>query len=489
MVITLMFNIYSIKQQGTEDIEEYKAVEVAKVKQNLKNYVDIAYATIDSNYKNSRNQAYLQKYYGHRLRSIIDVAETVLKSKATEVSAGRLSREEAQKQAKVEISKIRYDDGTGYIWINDTSKPFPKMIMHPTISSLDGQVLNDPSFNTALGQGKNLFIAFAEVCEQKGGGFVDYLWPKPLSDGSLIPDVPKLSYVKLFREWNWIFGTGVYVDDAITDGMEKSINDIRQMRYNNGVGYFWINDITKPTPRMVMHPTLPSLDGKVMNAQKFNATLGEYTGIGKGMNLFEAFAEVCERDGGGFVDYLWPKPTETGLTEDQPKMSYVKLYEPLGWIVGSGAYIDNIEKEIVEREEMINAQISSLTYKVLMVSIIIILFTIVVLHYVLDKYLSRVLTAQPSAVTDKKPAAVQEGTQGQLSVGTDEYLKIAQEISKTMIAEQTKLLAFTTTVQAVKTGGTDQGLEVANEVKELANKTHQTVEEIQKLVEAIQKRV
>ena len=39
--------------------------------------------------------------------------------------------------------------------------------------------------------------------------------------------------------------------------------------------------------------------------------------------------------GGGFVDYWFPKK---GQTEPQPKRSYVLLFKPFGWVVGSGYY-------------------------------------------------------------------------------------------------------------------------------------------------------
>lgn len=354
MVITFLL-CYNFPKNEAEDIEKYREIEIANVKQALRNQVDIAYAMIESNRKHSvEDQDYLENFYGHRLKNIIEVVEkVVIKPKLAEVTAGRLRHTDAQTQAIAEIKQIRYDNGKGYIWINDTREPFPQMIMHPTIPLLDGQILDGKSYNNAEG-GKNLFVAFVEVCKKKGEGYVKYEWPKPTPDG-LTHDEHKLSYVKLVEEWNWVIGTGIYIDDAIAHGRDKIISEFKKVRYDNGVGYFWINDITKPTPKMVMHPTIPALDGTVLDDPKFNTTLGKYTNVSKGKNLFEAFVEVCEQSetGSGYVDYTWPKPTETGLTEPQPKMSYVRLYEPFGWIIGSGVYIDHIEKEIEKRQKKI----------------------------------------------------------------------------------------------------------------------------------------
>ena len=58
--------------------------------------------------------------------------------------------------------------------------------------------------------GKYIFREMAQVGKEKGEGFVDYMWPKP---GNPKP-VPKVSFVKFHRSWDWVIGTGIYVDDV-----------------------------------------------------------------------------------------------------------------------------------------------------------------------------------------------------------------------------------------------------------------------------------
>lgn len=115
---------------------------------------------------------------------------------------GTLSEQQAQTQAKQAIAKLRYD-ADDYFWINDLQ---PSMIMHPMKPQLDGKDLS----NAADPTGKKLFVEFTKVAKQQGEGFVDYMWPKP---GSSV-DVGKISYVKLFKPWGWILGSGVYIDDV-----------------------------------------------------------------------------------------------------------------------------------------------------------------------------------------------------------------------------------------------------------------------------------
>ncbi|RVU84420.1 HAMP domain-containing protein [Leucothrix sargassi] len=155
--------------------------------------------------------------------------------------------------------------------------------------------------------------------------------------------------------------------------IEGQIKDsIKAMRYAEGTGYFWINDNTLPYPTMVMHPTLPELDGKVLDDPKFNNAQG----VDK--NLFTAFAEVTKTGSNeGFVEYLWPKPTATGLTDRLPKESYVRLHKPSGWIIGSGVYIDNIDAAVAVKKDEIDAQVTSLIYKSLMIGLAFILVSLV----------------------------------------------------------------------------------------------------------------
>ena len=105
---------------------------------------------------------------------------------------------------------------------------------------------------------------------------------------------------------------------------------VSTLRYE-GSEYFWINDMH---PRVVMHPIKPELNGQDVSASKDP----------NGLPLFVAFVDKVRQDKQGFVPYLWPKPGQ-----DQPveKLSYVKGFEPWGWVIGSGIYIDDLHAELM----------------------------------------------------------------------------------------------------------------------------------------------
>jgi methyl-accepting chemotaxis protein len=124
-----------------------------------------------------------------------------------------------------------------------------------------------------------------------------------------------------------------YYEKAARDG-QMSAEDakkfaaaaIRTLRYDK-VEYFWINDLQDI---MVMHPIKPELEGKKLDQIKDK----------NGKLLFVEFNNTVKTKGSGFVDYLWPKP---GSEEGVPKISFVMGFEPWGWVLGSGIYLDDVD--------------------------------------------------------------------------------------------------------------------------------------------------
>ena len=115
------------------------------------------------------------------------------------------------------------------------------------------------------------------------------------------------------------------------EARRAALEAVRAMRYEERE-YLWINDL-KPT--MVMHPVKPELEGK------------DLTDVAdpKGNKLFVGFVQTVRAGpgGAGFYEYLWPK---VGAAIPVRKLSYVKLYEPWGWILGTGVYIDDVEAAV-----------------------------------------------------------------------------------------------------------------------------------------------
>ncbi|MDH3972844.1 MAG: cache domain-containing protein [Deltaproteobacteria bacterium] len=487
-LVLLMTVIVNIKSDGDKEIVEYREEAMHKVKSDLKNHVDMVISMIDSNYRQAMDRQYIEKVYGRQLKSIVDIAEGHLKSYMKRYEKGELSLERAKKLAKEEIGEeIRFDSGTGYVWINDTATPFPRMVMHPTMPSLNGKVLDDEKYNCAMGKNENLFVAARDVSLKKGDGFIDYVWPKPTSDG-LVTDVPKISYVRLFKKWNWVLGTGKYVDEAMADMKAKIKDDMRAIRYDNGVGYFWITDMGEPFPTMIMHPVDPGRNNKPLDSERFNTIEGTKE------NRFVAAVRICKERGDAFLSYRADKPTERGLVRDKPKLSYVRLYKPLGWIVGTGKYIDDIDKAVEKRTSQMKKHMTGLIVKISVVFIVMTLLAIAALVYI-DRYTSKggatELKEKNAALADDEadsgaeadpPPAVNKGD------NVDGVAEMAREICRAVAREQAKLIAFYRATEKEEAQD-DAALvrEMAKEIKALAEKAELSADEVRELRKAVER--
>jgi methyl-accepting chemotaxis protein len=140
-----------------------------------------------------------------KIREITDVGLSVLSAMNTRYERGEVSLEEAQKEAVEIIRSLRYGpENKDYLWINDF---FPVLICHPYRTDLEGTNVSgfaDPG-------GKRLFVEMADTCSRYGEGYVDYIWQWKDNKERL---VPKVSFVKNFKPWGWILGTGIYIEDV-----------------------------------------------------------------------------------------------------------------------------------------------------------------------------------------------------------------------------------------------------------------------------------
>jgi len=135
-------------------------------------------------------------------KDVVEVAESVVKDFVAKAQKGEMSEKDAKEAAKSALRSVRYGDND-YLWINDMNAV---VVMHPIKPKLDGKDLS----KLEDANGKLIFSEFARVAKTQGSGTVNYLWPKPGFDAP----VEKISYVKGVKEWGWVIGSGIYVDDV-----------------------------------------------------------------------------------------------------------------------------------------------------------------------------------------------------------------------------------------------------------------------------------
>ncbi|QNH04328.1 methyl-accepting chemotaxis protein [Pseudomonas sp. B11D7D] len=138
------------------------------------------------------------------------------------------------------------------------------------------------------------------------------------------------------------------------EAQKQAMEVVRGLRYD-GQEYFWINDMT---PVMLMHPMNAKLEGQNLSGFKDP----------DGKALFNEMVAITRSQGAGQVDYRWPKP---GASDPVPKISYVELFQPWGWIIGSGVYVDDVQAEF--RAQAMKAMSIGLLIAVLLAALVVLI--------------------------------------------------------------------------------------------------------------------
>ena len=139
------------------------------------------------------------------LKEVTHIAWTILASYEKQEQSGQLSRNEAQARAKERIRQLRYGkEGKDYFWLVDGRV---RMVMHPYFPQLEGRDTSD----LKDAQGKPILFEFAKTIKENGQGFLTYSWQWQDNPQRT---APKVSFGQMFKPWNWIVGTGTYLDDV-----------------------------------------------------------------------------------------------------------------------------------------------------------------------------------------------------------------------------------------------------------------------------------
>ena len=121
------------------------------------------------------------------------------------------------------------------------------------------------------------------------------------------------------------YEAGEYTEE---EAKKMSADLIRGISYGEN-GYFWVDTLEG--------------DCIVLLGKDTEGTNRYDAADVNGFKMIQAIIAAAQEEGGGYVDYYFPKQ---GEEEASPKRSYSLVFEPYGWVVGTGNYTDYIDTEI-----------------------------------------------------------------------------------------------------------------------------------------------
>lgn len=414
-----------------------------------------------------------------KTQQIVEVATSLIRIYVDKSNNGELSEAEAKNSAMEAVKLLRYE-GENYFWINDMH---PKMVMHPIKPQLDGKDIS----KSADPNGTLLFIDMVNKVKESGNGFVPYMWPKPGMNKD--EPMPKISFVQGIPEWDWIIGSGIYVDDVDRVFKAELIKVGRIVLVIfllvGFLGWKITGDIRKPLARI----------SKSMKSLADNESI-------------EVTDHLRKDEIGGMANalvYLNEKLTEARKLEriqQEQNAQKLKRQEYLESIIkkfeeetsNSIATFASAVTELSQTAESMGSNIDDVDMKAQDASTSSQhtaqnVNTVASASEEMSESI-REISSQVSKSTEVVSEAVRRAEEAENSASSlqEATEKIGDVVGLIRdVAEQTNLLALNATIEAARAGEAGKGFSVvASEVKNLASQTTKATEDISKQIAAVQ---
>ncbi|MDH3393630.1 MAG: cache domain-containing protein, partial [Desulfobulbaceae bacterium] len=294
--------------------EDYIATRKQEVVQQINIHID------DIRFKISTVESQLRRELQSQTDNGWAIADNIYRH-----NKGSLPDDQIKKLIIQALMPLRFFHGRGYYWILDTDY---NLVAHPFRPDFIGKSEAD----TIDRQGQKFIRNFIRVAqENEAGGFVSYFWNKPdVSDRLHIEKgEKKIAFLKLFKPFNWVIGTGEYTSDIEQEIQQEFLARLNSIPYGNK-GYIFTH----------------TYDGVCLShADKSNIGVNRWDyQDDNGSKVVQQIIQTGRQPNGGFVEYMASVNPETG--KPSPKISYVKAIDEWQWVLGAGVYLDDIDKTL-----------------------------------------------------------------------------------------------------------------------------------------------
>jgi PAS domain S-box-containing protein len=283
---------------------------------NVVNYID---------YMKEQTERRLKTELQGRVNEAIDIARNIYQEN---IDSKPLF--EIEKMVKDALRPIRFLNGRGYFFAFSMNGIETLFADRP---EMEGKNM----LPVQGAKGEYVVRDMIDLVKKKREGFYQYTWTKPFHEkmGFL-----KIAYVKYFKPFDWVFGTGEYLDDFTNQIQNMVLERIVGLRFSDE-GYFFGS----------MEGGYPLFtNGKMTTGTDRIWEMADPNGV----KIIQEQQRVSKHPDGGFVRYSWPK---LGSSMPVSKISYVREVTQWGWTIGAGVYLDTVEKIIAKTKDTLKREL------------------------------------------------------------------------------------------------------------------------------------
>ena len=391
---------------------------------------------------------------------LVDVAEGVMIDYQKRVKTGELTEAQARSALLERVSAMTYGQYNDYVWVHDSKM---NMLAHPSPKLRGSNLGQLKDVN-----GKQFFSLLNAEALATGESYMPYYWNRP---GSELPQ-PKITYVRYNAEWDWLIGTGVYVDDidALFIDSLKTLGAISfvVLLLLMIVGWFITNSITRPLDATVnAMREIGSGDGD-LTVRLSEQGRDEVTELAQHFNAFTNKIQHLVTEVKNSVDLVAAAAGQMSSASEQAFHNQERQVQETDQVATamnemSASFLD------VARNASDASTAATTTDK--------------------STTEGRTNVEAATAAIARLAHQVHESTEviHQLSNDSSNIGTVLDVIRS--VSDQTNLLALNAAIEAARAGEAGRGFAVvADEVRSLASRTHESTEEINSMVTQLQAR-
>ncbi|HPN29703.1 MAG TPA: cache domain-containing protein [bacterium] len=290
---------------------------------NSLNNINLIKLNIENEYKSILFQKeYALNRYKEQLKNVTNLTVQHINSFWELYKKGKYSESTAKQLAAESLRNFRYGNND-YFFVYDLNLV---NVSHP-----DNNIYKHNLENYQDVKGNFVIREMKKLAINSDTGYLSF-WYIKLGDTE---PAEKLSYIVSYKNWGWIVGTGVYIDDVKKDydkRLKSVMEELKETFSNLKIGkngYFFLFDEAK---NLLIHP---------YNQGK---NFSEFINPVSGENHINELIKAAETNGKPYI-YFWDKPEQQGKFE-YLKKSYVTKFKPLNWYIASSIYQDELDEPI-----------------------------------------------------------------------------------------------------------------------------------------------